>query len=81
MLFAATLADNLRYGKPGASDAELAAALEAAHATTFVAALAQGIHTHTGDRGSQLSGGQKQRIVRLPVSPASTAVSVPFLLA
>lgn len=67
VLFAASLAENLRYGKPDASDEELAQAVEAAHATEFVARLPQGLHTHTGDRGGQLSGGQKQRCVaRVP---------------
>jgi ATP-binding cassette, subfamily B, bacterial len=62
VLFAGTIADNLRYGKPDASELELHRALEMAHADEFVAALPQGLATPIGEGGSGLSGGQKQRV-------------------
>ncbi|MBS0222009.1 MAG: ATP-binding cassette domain-containing protein [Proteobacteria bacterium] len=62
VLFTATVADNIRYGQPEASDAEVRAAAEAASALSFVEALPQGFATHLGARGVRLSGGQRQRI-------------------
>ena len=62
VMFAATVAENIRFGRPGASDAEVAAAAEAAAAAEFIAALPDGIETFIGERGVLLSGGQKQRI-------------------
>ncbi|MEQ8485971.1 MAG: ABC transporter transmembrane domain-containing protein [Pseudomonadales bacterium] len=62
VLFAGTVADNLRYGKPDASPAELQRALALAHADGFVAALPEGLATRIGEGGSGLSGGQKQRL-------------------
>ncbi|SJZ41802.1 ATP-binding cassette, subfamily B [Enhydrobacter aerosaccus] len=62
MLFTATVADNIRYGRPEASDAEVRAAAQAASALGFVEALPQGFATHLGARGVRLSGGQRQRI-------------------
>ncbi|ANL28222.1 multidrug ABC transporter permease/ATP-binding protein [Rhizobium phaseoli] len=61
-LFAGTVADNLRYGRPDASDAELEAAARAANAHDFIMALPQGYDTDIGQRGVKLSGGQRQRI-------------------
>ena len=62
-LFAASAADNLRYGKLDASDAELHAAARAAEADDFIRALPQGFDSQLGERGARLSGGQQQRIV------------------
>ncbi|ULR45806.1 ABC transporter ATP-binding protein [Rhizobium sp. K102] len=61
-LFAGTVAENLRYGRPDASDAELEAAARAANAHDFIMALPQGYDTDIGQRGVKLSGGQRQRI-------------------
>jgi ATP-binding cassette subfamily B protein len=61
-LFHRSLLENIRYGRPEASEAEVAAAAEAAGCGAFIAALPQGLHTVTGDRGVKLSGGQRQRI-------------------
>lgn len=61
-LFAGSVADNIRYGRPGASDAEVEAAARRAHAHDFVLALPQGYATDVGPRGVRLSGGQKQRL-------------------
>ncbi|MBX5147416.1 ABC transporter ATP-binding protein [Rhizobium lentis] len=61
-LFAGTVAENLRYGRPGASDAELEAAARAANAHDFIMALPHGYDTDIGQRGVKLSGGQRQRI-------------------
>jgi ATP-binding cassette subfamily B protein len=62
VLFSGTIADNIRYGRPGASDAEVEAAARAANAHEFVARFPQGYATEVGERGVQLSGGQKQRV-------------------
>jgi ABC-type multidrug transport system fused ATPase/permease subunit len=62
LLFSGTAMDNLRYGRPRASDLEVRAAARAAHAHEFIAALPQGYQTLLGERGCRLSGGQKQRI-------------------
>ena len=62
VLFSATVADNIRYGRPDASDAEVWAAADTASALDFVEALPQGFDTHLGTRGVRLSGGQRQRI-------------------
>jgi len=61
-IFSASVADNIRYGRPDASDAEVRAAAEAASAAGFIAALPDGYGTHLGARGVTLSGGQRQRI-------------------
>jgi ATP-binding cassette subfamily B protein len=61
-MFASSVADNIRFGRPDASDAEVARAAEFAHAAAFIAALPQGIDTPVGERGVTLSGGQRQRI-------------------
>jgi ATP-binding cassette, subfamily B, bacterial len=62
VLFTASVADNIRYGRPDAADAEVRAAAEAASALSFIEALPQGFATDLGARGVRLSGGQRQRI-------------------
>jgi len=61
-LFAGSIWDNLRYGRPDASDAEIEAAARAAHVDEFVGTLPSGYQTDVGDAGVMLSGGQRQRI-------------------
>jgi len=61
-LFAASAADNIRYGRLQAHDEELHAAARAAEADEFISALPQGYASFLGERGTQLSGGQQQRI-------------------
>jgi ATP-binding cassette subfamily B protein len=61
-LFHASIADNLRYARPGARDADLAAAAKAAHLHEFIASLPDGYDTVVGERGHRLSGGEKQRL-------------------
>ncbi|MCB0977636.1 MAG: ABC transporter ATP-binding protein [Acidimicrobiales bacterium] len=62
VLFAATIAENVRAGRPDASLTEVWQALVEANAAEFVAALPDGVHTMLGQRGATLSGGQRQRI-------------------
>jgi ATP-binding cassette subfamily B protein len=62
VLFAGTVADNLRYGAPAASEADMLAAARAAQAHDFIVTLPQGYETRVEERGVNLSGGQKQRI-------------------
>jgi ATP-binding cassette subfamily B protein len=62
MLFAASARENIRYGRPDASDAEIEAAAVAAAADGFLSKLPQGYDTFLGERGTRLSGGQRQRI-------------------
>jgi ATP-binding cassette subfamily B protein len=62
VIFSASIAENIRLGRPDATDAEVAAAAEAAAAAEFIAALPQGFATELGTRGVTLSGGQRQRI-------------------
>jgi ATP-binding cassette, subfamily B, bacterial MsbA len=62
LLFDDTVAANIRMGRPGASDEQVAAAATAAAAATFIAALPQGYATRVGPGGQRLSGGQRQRI-------------------
>ena len=62
MLFARTIEENLRVGKPDASPAEIAQALEYAQATDFVARQNDGLGTMVGERGRTLSGGERQRV-------------------
>ncbi len=61
-LFHASIADNLRYARPGASADELEAAARAAQIHDFIAALPQGYETVVGERGYRLSGGERQRV-------------------
>jgi ATP-binding cassette, subfamily B, bacterial len=62
VIFSASARENIRYGRPGASDDEVAAAARAAFAHEFVMALPEGYDTFLGERGVRLSGGQRQRI-------------------
>jgi ATP-binding cassette subfamily B protein len=62
VMFATSVRDNIRFGRPDASDAEVTRAAELAHAAAFIAALPQGYDTQVGERGITLSGGQRQRI-------------------
>ena len=61
-LFDASIKENLKYGKVGATDDELWAALRAANLEKFVASLPHGLDTQVGEHGARLSGGQKQRL-------------------
>ena len=62
VLFDDTIAANIAYGRPGASEADIRAAARAAHAHEFIDKLPDGLATRVGANGSQLSGGQRQRI-------------------
>jgi ATP-binding cassette subfamily B protein len=62
VIFAASARDNIRFGRPDATDAEVESAARAAAAHDFIAALPKGYDTYVGERGVMLSGGQKQRI-------------------
>ncbi len=62
VIFAASARENIRFGRPEASDAEVEAAARAAAADEFLSALPEGYDTYVGERGVMLSGGQKQRI-------------------
>ncbi|WP_245884306.1 ABC transporter transmembrane domain-containing protein [Hartmannibacter diazotrophicus] len=62
VIFATSAAENLRYGKPDASEDEIRAAAEDALATDFIARLPEGFETMLGERGVTLSGGQRQRV-------------------
>ncbi len=62
VLFGTTARENIRYGRPGATDAEIEAAARAAAAHEFIMQLPQGYDTYLGERGTRLSGGQRQRI-------------------
>jgi len=62
VIFSTSAMENIRYGRPGASDDEVRAAARAAHAEAFIDALPEGFDTFLGERGVRLSGGQRQRI-------------------
>jgi len=62
LLFGGTIRENIAYGSPGASDAEVIAAASKANALTFIESFPDKFETKVGDRGIQLSGGQRQRI-------------------
>ncbi|KAL1816476.1 hypothetical protein ACET3Z_019050 [Daucus carota] len=62
VLFAATIRENIAYGKDGATTEEIKAAAEIANASKFINNLPQGLDTMVGEHGTQLSGGQKQRV-------------------
>jgi len=73
VLFTGTIRDNIRYGRPEASDEEVVAAAKAAQAHDFITSFPAGYDTMVGQRGVNLSGGQKQRIAiarALLVKPA-----------
>jgi ATP-binding cassette subfamily B protein len=61
-IFAVSAMENIRFGRPEASDADVIAAAKAAAAHNFISALPDGYDTYVGERGVMLSGGQKQRI-------------------
>ena len=62
LLFSTTVAENIRYGRPSATDAEVEAAAKMANAHSFVSSFPEAYQTLVGERGVQLSGGQKQRV-------------------
>jgi ATP-binding cassette subfamily B protein len=62
VLFASSIAENIAYARPGASQEEIFAAAKAANAHEFIVRLPQGYETLVGERGSRLSGGERQRI-------------------
>ena len=62
VIFAASVAENVRYGRPGASDEDVRAACAAAFAAEFVERLPEGYDSFLGERGVRLSGGQRQRL-------------------
>jgi ATP-binding cassette subfamily B protein len=62
VIFAASVIDNVRYGRPDATEREVRAACDAAYAAEFVERLPQGYETFLGERGARLSGGQRQRL-------------------
>ncbi len=62
VLFSTSIAENIAYGRPGASDADIARAAEAAGAHEFILRLPSGYETTVGERGMQLSGGERQRV-------------------
>jgi ATP-binding cassette subfamily B protein len=62
MLFGGSIAENIAYGKPGASKAEIEAAAQVANAHEFISTMPEGYETTVGPRGVKLSGGQRQRI-------------------
>ena len=62
VIFSTSARENIRYGRPGASDAEVEAAATAALAHEFISELPEGYDTYLGERGVRLSGGQRQRI-------------------
>lgn len=62
MLFGGSIAENIAYGKPGATTEEIKEAARAANALSFIEAFPEGFQTTVGERGIQLSGGQRQRV-------------------
>jgi ATP-binding cassette, subfamily B, bacterial len=62
VVFSASAMENIRYGRPGASDEEVVAAAQAAFAHDFIQGLPEGYASFLGERGVRLSGGQRQRI-------------------
>ena len=62
VLFSANVWDNLKYGRPDATEAEVLAAVKAAHAEEFIEQLPDGYQSFLGEQGVKLSGGQKQRL-------------------
>lgn len=62
IIFSTSARENIRYGRPGASDAQVLAAARAAHCEEFLTGLPDGFDTFLGERGVRLSGGQRQRI-------------------
>ena len=75
-LFNTTIAENIRYGRPGASDAEVAAAARAVGLDAFLATLPDGLETLVGEQGRELSAGQRQRVAVARAFLADPAVLV-----
>jgi ATP-binding cassette, subfamily B, bacterial len=75
-VFAGTIADNIRFGRPGASAAEVRGAAEAIGAHDFVAALPEGYDTHVESRGARLSAGQRQLVAFARAFLADPAVLI-----
>jgi ATP-binding cassette subfamily B (MDR/TAP) protein 1 len=73
-LFATTIAGNIKYGKPDATQEEIEAAAQAANAHDFITSFPDGYDTQVGDKGAQLSGGQKQRIAIARVLVANPSI-------
>ncbi|KAJ3027376.1 UNVERIFIED_CONTAM: ATP-binding cassette permease mdl1 [Siphonaria sp. JEL0065] len=61
-LFATTIRENIAYGRPNATEAEILSAAEKANALEFIQGFPQGLDTYTGEKGAAMSGGQKQRL-------------------
>src|SRR5581483_4449569 len=62
VLFSASIAENIAYARPGASEAQIVAAARAANIDEFIRGLPDGYDTEVGERGMRLSGGERQRI-------------------
>jgi ATP-binding cassette subfamily B protein len=62
VLFAASIAENIAYGRPDATDEQIIAAAKAAASHEFISSMADGYETQVGERGSRMSGGERQRI-------------------
>ena len=62
VIFATSVLENVRYGRPSATEAEVRAACDAAYATEFIERIPEGFASYLGERGVRLSGGQRQRI-------------------
>jgi ABC-type multidrug transport system fused ATPase/permease subunit len=62
LLFGGTILDNIAYGRPGATEAEVIEAARKANAHDFISGFPEGYQTRVGERGIQLSGGQRQRV-------------------
>ncbi|MGZ8765364.1 MAG: ABC transporter ATP-binding protein, partial [Acidimicrobiia bacterium] len=75
-LFAGTIRDNIRIGRPGASDDDIAAAIEAVGLTERFAALSEGLETEVRERGSRLSGGERQLVSLVRAALADPEVLV-----
>ena len=73
-LFATTIAGNIKYGKPNATQEEIETAARSANAHDFITSFPDGYNTQVGDKGSQLSGGQKQRIAIARVLVANPSI-------
>ncbi|MEZ0363811.1 ABC transporter ATP-binding protein [Mycobacterium sp. pUA109] len=75
-MFAGTVADNIRFGRPDATDAQLRHAAEAVGAAAFITALPQGYHTDVASRGGRLSAGQRQLVAFARAFLADPAVLI-----
>ena len=73
-LFTGTIAENIRYGRPDATDEEIVEAAKRAEIYDDIMAMPHGFDTYVGERGTMLSGGQKQRILLAKVLAQQTPV-------